>query len=256
MSLPTKQVFSQLEDDWIVGWHNIEHESHIGMSHGYTDKQTSIGTTNGAGPHNIQIFMLSPDLVVLQALPGFWHPEDLARELRFGKKMLTLWQDDKLSRAEKKRQFCSMQLAELKSQPMVTYERSGWQDFDMRAEHGRYQAGMKRDTFLCNADGSVKTNGLGKPVMKPVNQLVHERMAKRPFKQYSKFDIIAFADYGTAYYDNNLRVDGKGKSFTPTRRMLPVQLKALQKRLKPLKVQMNAQVKKMLKARRPLRVVR
>ncbi len=246
MSLPTEQVFLQLKEDWIVGWHNIEHESHIGQSFGYTDKQTSIGTTNGAGPHNIQIFMLSPDLVVLHALPGFWHPEDLARELRFGQKMLALWHDDKLSRAEKKRQFCSMQMAELKSHPRVTFERSGWQDFDLRVEHAKYQRGMKRDTFLCNADGSVKTNGLGKPVMKPTNQLVHERMARRPFVKYSKFDVNRFADYGTPFYDNNLRVDGRGKTFAPTRRMPQVQVQ--------LRKQLQKQMAK--KLTKPRRVVR
>ena len=44
-------------------------------------KQCAVGTTNGAGGHNVQIFVLSPDGVVLHALPGFWHPEDLVREL-------------------------------------------------------------------------------------------------------------------------------------------------------------------------------
>jgi hypothetical protein len=163
------------------------------------------------------MFMLSPDLVVLHALPGFWHPEDLARELGLGKKMLTVWQDEKLTKAEKKRQFKTLQMAALKSHPRVTFERSGWQDFDMRVEHAKYDVGMMRDTFLCDADGFVKTNGLGKPVMKPTNQLVHERMAKRPFVKYSKFDTRAFADYGTPFYDNNLRVDGRGKNFQPRR---------------------------------------
>ncbi len=258
MSLPTKAVFSLLKEDWIVGWHNIENEPHIGQSFGYTSKQTSIGTTNGAGPHNIQMFMLSPDLVVLHALPGFWHPDDLARELGLGKQMLALWQDEELTKAEKKHRFKSLQMAALKSHPRVTFERSGWQDFDMMVEHAKYQSGMMRDTFLCDADGFVKTNGLGKPVMKPTNQLVHERMAKRPFVKYSKFDTHAFADYGTPFYDNNLRVDGKGKNFQRTNRMPAVQMTPEQ--LKQLQQRAQQQAKKLLRAGqqtgKPLRIVR
>ena len=158
MSLPKKQVLSLLKNEWVVGWKNIEKENYVGRSFGYSKEQTSIGTTNGAGPTNIQLFMLSPDLVVMHALPGFWHPDDLARELRFGKKMLALWQDEKLDRAEKDRRFCSMQLAELKDHPLAMYERSGWQDFDMNTERARYKSGQMRDTFLCYADGSVKTD--------------------------------------------------------------------------------------------------
>ena len=82
MSLPHQAVYPMLKSDFVLGWKNIIREDYVGRSHGYTSRQTSVGTTNGAGPHNVQIFVLSPELVVLHALPGFWHPEPRRRSTR------------------------------------------------------------------------------------------------------------------------------------------------------------------------------
>ena len=73
MSLPKEPVFSKLQSDFVVGWRNIIAADSVGESFGYTCDQPAVGTTNGAGPHNVQLFVLSPDLTVLHALPGFWH---------------------------------------------------------------------------------------------------------------------------------------------------------------------------------------
>ena len=85
MSLPQEPTFSLLKDHFVVGWKNIDREDFVGSSHGYTCAQKAVGTTNGAGPRNTQMFVLSSDGVVLHCLPGFWHPEDLAHELRFAR---------------------------------------------------------------------------------------------------------------------------------------------------------------------------
>ena len=76
-------MFPLLKSDFVVGWKNIQREDYVGASHGYTCEQPAVGTTNGAGPRNTQMFVLSPGGVVLHALPGFWHPDELAAELHF-----------------------------------------------------------------------------------------------------------------------------------------------------------------------------
>ncbi len=218
MSLPKEPVFSLLKSDFVVGWKNIITEKYVGESFGYTCDQTAVGTTNGAGPHNIQIFVLAPDLTVLHALPGFWHPKDLAQELEFSQVLHRLWKDKGRSRSQKNAMFARLQLAEYKNHSQATTIRSSWQGFDARNEHKRLQGGKQRDTFLTSADGSVRERR-GRPRMKPINQLVHERMAQRPFVKFEDFDVAVFADYGRILYDNNRKVDGRGEVFMTPRKV-------------------------------------
>ncbi|MHC5066736.1 MAG: hypothetical protein ACYTG5_22500 [Planctomycetota bacterium] len=202
-----------LEKDFVLGWKDIRRTKHVGYSFGYKPKDSSVGTTNGAGPHNVQIFVLSPDRVVLHALPGFWHPEDLAAELRFAKVLARLWSDENRSLDQKRDMYRRLQEHEIRRQSEASTARSGWQGFDRRAEADRLAKGP-RDTFYPASDGMP-------PALKPINLLVHERMAERPFVAFEDFDTEAFVDYGRLFYDLNSRVDGRGiefKSLAPLRK--------------------------------------
>ena len=162
--------------------------------------------------------MLSPDLVVLHALPGFWHPEDLARELRLAQVLAKLWQDDTKTRAQKDAMFARLQRGALRSHPPVTFARSAWQSFDVHTEVVRASI-APRDTLLLAQDGTIAYSANGRPKMKPINVLVHERMAERPFVPFDEFDVAAFIDYGREFYDNNMQVDGRGKKFVTAQRL-------------------------------------
>jgi hypothetical protein len=61
VSLSQDPVLSLLKEHFVVGWKNINREDYVGSSHGYTCAQSAVGTTNGAGPRNMQSFVLSPD---------------------------------------------------------------------------------------------------------------------------------------------------------------------------------------------------
>lgn len=230
MSLPREPVFSLLESDFVVGWHNIIEKEYVGESFGYTCEQTSVGTSNGAGPHNVQMFVLAEDLTVLHALPGFWHPEDLAQELRFAKVLHRLWNDKSRSRQQKDELFQKLQLAEFKLHSAETTARSGWQGFDAANERRRITSGQKRDTVLTASLNAKDGKKRRKAKMKPINQLVHERMAQRPFVPFGEFDTAEFADYGRVFYDNNKRVDGKGRVFQTPRRAAKIKVKEERKR--------------------------
>ncbi len=212
MSLPDDAVYPILKSDFVLGWKNIRHEDYVGDSFGYSPSHSCVGTTNGAGAHNVQIFVLSSDLVVLHALPGFWHPEDLARELQFAKVLSRLWDDDSRSEAEKRQMFQRLQVTELRYQPAAMYARSDWQEFDKTRE-GAALASKDRDTFRHTDDGEVKRNPHGAPVLKALNVLTHERLAQRPFVKFAEFDFAAFIDYGRKFYDNNLGVSRRGKKL-------------------------------------------
>lgn len=214
MTLANVTVRNMLQDRFVVGWHNIWREPYVGQSHGYTKNQTAIGTTNGAGGRNMQVFVLSPDLVVLHALPGFWHPDDFAHELRFAEGLASLWADAKVSRAQKDHMFRQVQLAEVRAHDELTFARSAWQDFDAHAERARAQQGP-RDTLvnaMCGVEPLTGTQ-LVSAALKPLNVLVHERMANRPFVPFAEFDVADFVDYGLGYYDNNHGRGDRGVEF-------------------------------------------
>ncbi|MCB9870323.1 MAG: hypothetical protein H6836_00885 [Planctomycetes bacterium] len=200
VSLPNPEVLSLLDDKFVVAWTNIRRKKYVGNSYGYGLTDSAVGTTNGAGAHNVQILMLSPDLHVLHALPGFWHPQDLARELRLALELHRLWRDQGRSPEQKRDMYRRLQLSAVRHHPTETFARSGWQGFDVHAETTKRKLG-ERDTFF--AQGRVK----------PINVIVHERMASRPFQALSSFDIESFADIGKKFYDLNAQVDGRGKPF-------------------------------------------
>ena len=148
---------------------------------------------------------------MLHALPGFWHPEDLARELQLAKAIWRLWSDKGRTKEEKVSMYQRLQLTELRYHPPATYARSDYQEFDKH--HARHAHNKDGDTFERSADGMRKLTPRGAPVLKPLNVLVHQRMAARPFLQFKDFDVDRFIDYGRSYYDNNVGVDGPGKKL-------------------------------------------
>ena len=226
MSLPNEAVRPLLED-FELTWKNIKKEDYVGYSMGYHVGRCAVGTTNGAGAHNTQMIVLSPAKVVMHALPGFWHPEDLARELRLAKSLYKLWRQPGYTVAQKKKIFSRLQLNAVRQQPAVTFARSTWQGFDSSIEARKDQK-QKRDTFFDEKAPANMPRNLGQlvrgmttlpvrpgqKVIKPINLLVHERMAKRPFVAWQDFDVASFVDYGNMHYDLNRGRDGaKGKTF-------------------------------------------
>jgi hypothetical protein len=160
-------------------------------------------TTNGAGPHNLQLFMLAPDGTVLHCLPGYWDPRDLAAELAFAGDLNRVWRNASLTRAQKDERFRAMQLEHLYRHPAETVNRSRMQGFDEKFELRR-----RPET----SDTILRADSL-QPAFRPrrrfqegvefktTDQIAHERMAARPFVPYDRFDVAAFVDYGRPRYD-------------------------------------------------------
>jgi len=210
VSLPDAEVLDLL-DEFVVGQRNIHKDEHVGLSHGYKKNQTAVGTTNGAGGRNVQLVVMAADETVLHVLPGFWHPEDLVRELRFALSLHRLWLDEQKTLAEKERLYTVMHRAHVLRFSPDTIARSDWQGFDRHHEAMRLQQ-EPRDTFVRDGTGTVIQDNKQGPRIKPVCTLVHDRMLARPFRQLARFDMETFVDYGRPYYDNNEGLD-KGAKF-------------------------------------------
>ena len=219
MTLPNEEVLDLLRDNFVVGWRNIQRQEFVGNSQGYKKTHTAVGTTNGAGGRNVQLFVLASDLTVLHVLPGFWHADDLVDELRFATQLHRLWKNDRRDRAQKLRMAKAMRRTHVRNLSPHTVARSSWQSFDRRKELERYRT-EPRDTIVLDDNG--------RPEVLPLCYVVHERMDTRVFTSFKKFDTEGFVDYGRPYYDNNRGFD-KGREFAAAKRAQQRRLKSQEK---------------------------
>lgn len=200
MSLSTDPTFSILKSDFICGYKDISHKHYAGASGKHKPDENAVDTTNGAGPHNIQMFVMTPDGVVLHCLPGYWHSEDLASELKFAEQINQVWVNPNLTRQQKDLAFSQMQLQEISAEPKGMSGRSHMQGFDLMEEAKKRPHGG----FFYNPSLVDQTTGKTPPKnVKTVDIVMHERMAQRPFLTYKEFDVPQFAMYGKNEYDKH-----------------------------------------------------
>ncbi len=200
MSLSTDPAFTLLKTNFICGYRDISHKHWAGASGKHKPDENAVDTTNGAGPHNIQMFVLTPDGIVLHCLPGYWHSGDLASELAFAERLNSIWTDPKLSREEKDKIYTQMQLRQIRQEPAGMSGRSHLQGFDLQEEAKKRPGGG----FFWNPHAVDTKAGKTEPRnVKTVDVVMHERMAARPFLTYKEFDVVNFTDYGKNVYDKH-----------------------------------------------------
>lgn len=216
MTLSDDGVLERLRDRFVCVWRNIEgREAYAGRSNKHGAANVAVETTNGAGHHNVQMLLCTPDGRVLHALPGYWDPAALRHELDFALELLALNRDAALSEREKEERFTQAHLGHLETHAALGIaERSRLQPFD--AVH---EAAKAASDFFLEAEAG---NGAAAPVergrqtesravsrrlilparpLKTVDRVVHERMAKRPFARHEGFDVAGFVDMGVPHYD-------------------------------------------------------
>ncbi len=193
-----------LKNDFICGYTDITDKSFAGMSGRHERQGNAVHTSNGAGPHNIQMFVLAPDGTVLHCLPGYWDPRDLARELKFAEQLNKVWTDRTLRTSEKNQLFSTLQLRHIDTHPQQMVARSHMQGFDQKyeAEHRLNTS----DTIANRTMAAAFLQPMGhapQVAFKTTDVIMHERMAKRPFEPFERFDVAAYSDYGKPLYDKN-----------------------------------------------------
>ena len=214
MSLSKEPAFSNLRNRFVCGYRDISNEPYAGNSGVHATDGNAIETTNGAGPHNIQMFVMAPDGTVLHCMPGYWNPNDLAGELTLAEHLGSVWQDRSMSLEQKKTQFARMQMEHFKQHPHDLVARSHMQGFDRKHELER--KGYKDTVRMAANPNAVDWQDGGDDLVKTTDEIMHERMAQRPFVAYSRFDTGKFADYGTHFYDKHEdTLDENGRKLNP-----------------------------------------
>lgn len=204
MSLSSEPALSILKKHFICGVRDISEESYAGVSGVHTTNGQAIDTTNGAGPHNLQLFILSPDGIVLTCLPGYWHSQDLVREMNLAQDLYKVWQDPTLNRFQKNNIFTQMHLSHINQHPQAMVRRSRMQGFDQKyeANHRLYESDTISNPQLIESSYTTGMD-LPKAAFKTTDVIMHQRMAKRPFVPFNQFDIAAYVDYGRPKYDKH-----------------------------------------------------
>ena len=198
MSLSQDPVFNKLRSRYVCGYRDITGLSYAGKSGRHEVDGQAFLAKNGAGPHNIQLFIMAPDGTVLHCLPGYWDPRDLAEELALAEQIYRIHQRQDLSAEQKAALFRNRQLSHQHSPAMTA--RSHMEKFDMKFE-ARKRA-RSSDTFVRKGATPLGRDGrLDEGAFKTTDVLLHERMAKRPFVPYEQFDVATFSDYGRPKYD-------------------------------------------------------
>lgn len=209
-----------LKEQFICGYKDIENKGYAGASGKHKPDGQAIDTSNGAGPHNIQIFVLAADGTVLHCLPGYWHSQDLAAELQFAQELDKVWQNPELSIFQKDELYRQMQLAHIKEHSKAEQNRSHMQGFDIAYEKDHRLA--TTDVFYRNPI-DPRTGKINNRLVKTTDVIMHQRMAARPFEPYKKFDTAVYADYGKPMYDKEedfRNADGQVVANTANRKFI------------------------------------
>lgn len=204
MSLSQDPAFSTLKNSFVCGYTDITNQTYSGVSGRHERQGNAVHTTNGAGPHNLQLFMLASDGTVLHCLPGFWDARDLSREMTFAYQLNKVWSDRTMSKSDKDRLFKQMQLAHIDTHPQQMVRRSHMQGFDQlyEAQHKLRTSDTILDQRMVK-EGLEQTGHAPWQAFKTTDVLLHERMASRPFMPFHRFDVAAFSDYGKPRYDKD-----------------------------------------------------
>jgi hypothetical protein len=205
VSLSQEPALSMLRDRFVCGYRDITGEPWAGRSGTHAPGGQAIRTTNGAGPRNLQLFMLAPDGTVLHALPGYWSAPDLAHELEFAGELLALWRDPSVSRTRKDAEFARLHLEHARRHPPSMVAHSRMQSFDQKFEARRrlYASDTILDPARVAAAMASGDRRLPQEAFKTTDVIAHERMAQRPFVPFAGFDVAQFVDYGKPKYDKH-----------------------------------------------------
>jgi hypothetical protein len=212
VTLSNDTLIRTLNSQFVCGFRNIKDEPYCGKSGQHDPNTPAVLTTNGAGPHNVQIFVLASDGTVLHCLPGFWNPADLLYELKFAQSLNRVWTNTQLSQETKEKRFKEANTKHASAHSLDMRTRSHLQGFDEKKERRKGESDFKLEPGQ-QPTVTLTRRGPKLSDMKTVDQVVHERMARRPFVPYEDFDVAAYVDYGQLRYDKHENDPNRGKGM-------------------------------------------
>ncbi|HVR73751.1 MAG TPA: hypothetical protein VMT52_05440 [Planctomycetota bacterium] len=194
--LSNAEVIAQLNRNFVCGWTNIKGKTpYAGSSNTHLPTNPAMEVTNCAGHHNVQMFFLTSDGRVLHCLPGYWNPRHFLEELEVAVEAGKLYYRKDISAAERNREYLDLQLRHALSHTQALRHASAHQGFD------KMDLEKRKDSDFHRKEGFI--TGLKTP-----DQVLHERLAERPFLPFEAFPVAAFIDMGLKRYKYDFGLAG------------------------------------------------
>lgn len=197
-SLSQEPILSRLRNNYICGYRNIAKAPYSGNSGIHPLSGPAVTTTNGAGPRNLQLFILASDGTVLHCLPGYWQSKDMAGELDLAERLNHIWTDRSITPAQKEALFAREHIRHINSHSSSMVAASELQGFDrVHIFKHNIKDAIKDPASLAGAD----PHHLPREAFKSTDTIMHERLSKQPFVPYERFNVAQFVNYGSQHYD-------------------------------------------------------
>ena len=199
MTLSHDPVIELLNKHFACAYKNIKGKTaYAGSSNTHLPTNAAMEVSNCAGHHNVQMFFLSEDGRVLHCLPGYWSPRHFTQEAQFALEVGKLYYQAGLSAADRNARYLDLHLRHALEHTKDLRESSYLTGFDKKdLEHRKESDFQRREGFL---DG-----------LKTPDQILHERLAERPFLPLESLDVASFIDMGLKRYQYDYGLPMKGK---------------------------------------------
>jgi thioredoxin-related protein len=211
VTLADKRVSKALRQGFVCSWKNISGQTdYAGSSNKHQPDYAAKEVETCAGHHNVQMMFMTGDGKVVNCLPGYWNPDAFLVEIKLAQKLDKYYRESD-SIAKRNTVFLDSHLNTGINYNRAMQRESKLTGFDRHAIASRSDSDFKRqEGFLTNE-------------LKGTDQIVHERMAERPYIPFESFDVAKFIDMGLKRYSYQYgmpkEASKKDRKATPTTRM-------------------------------------
>lgn len=197
VTLSNDQVMKELNKHFVPAWENIKgKQSYAGSSNSHMPSNAAMEVSNCAGHHNVQMVFMTADGRVLHCLPGYWTPRHFLHEVALAVEIGKLYYKPGISAAERNSEYLDLHLRHSLEHTQELRDASCHQGFDRQNLEKRQESDFHRK------EGFV----LG---LKTPDQVMHERLAERPFVPFEVFSVERFIDMGIKQYKYDYGLPGK-----------------------------------------------
>ena len=191
MTLSSADVRRVLNRQFVCGWQNITGKTpYAGKSNTHRPTNPARQVNNCSGHHNIQMFFMTSGGRVIHCLPGYWSTKHFLHEVEFVLKLARLYNAKSLSAAERNEKYLDLHLTHAYTHADDLQRSSELQGFDKLHVKKNTKDFQRREGFVRSG-------------LKTADQVIHERMAARPFVPLEKFDVASYINLGRKQYKYN-----------------------------------------------------
>jgi len=191
VTLPNKNVMPLLRNNFVMAFKNIDGKTrYAGKSNKHMPTMAAQKIYNCTAAKNIQMFILTEDGKIVHCLPGFWDVKPFIAEVQFAMKLNKIYKS-KMSIADRNEKFLDAHLTHALHHDAKTIGASKHQGFDKK-----YLERTGNKDFQ-------RAKGFQSKGLKRSDQVMHERMAERPFLAFEKFNVAKFVEMGRRVYRYN-----------------------------------------------------